>query len=626
MKLAHRIVLCGALVVVAPPVHAEDGPRFGVIKLGAKLLGLGGATASPAPATASSSAPAAPLPPPAPLPNVVPAVATPAPAAIPAPAVVPPAQSVALPATPVFAEIGPVVSAPTFAAPTPRLRPAVPGTLLAAAPAAVPLRLPPVVAAPPASPASAVVMVPVTATAMGTRIDPVVTGAIGASHDAPTVAAPRVVDPSITPPPVPSGAPVAAAPPAATVAVSDGLLGDPAASFPATDSRPQAPSPQTIPFARPASPEASGEAPPLVVGTEPYQLVRELQALQDRTATGSVDALSAQRTVIASIDRALAAAPASVWQDARNAVAAIGFVLSGGPPRILRALATAEPKPAVDENLLKGVLAYAEGRESEAYGFLTPLDATSLPPSIGAQVAMAQSALAVRTDPQQAMRLLAVSRLLAPGTLVEEAAIRRQIFVADQLRDYTQVQSLARQYLDRFRRSVYAGNFRERFAAALSHMDFINDPAQFPRLDDMLASVEPDARAELYLTIALASVTNGRLNAARLAATRAVPLTPAGSVGQARARLYRAAVTVASAKTFDAGVEDYQAIDRTRLSATDLQLADAVSVAIAAVRSGTEVSAAKAAPSSEPEQPSAVITRATDAMKRADEILKAASR
>jgi chemotaxis protein MotC len=576
--MTSRIPWFVALLVLAGPTLAEEGPRFGVLNIGGRLF-AGSPPVAAEPATAAPVAPAA------------------------APSL-PPRPSVAEPTA-------------LLTVPTPRLRPISPYQPLPAPPAApVTLALAVQPATPPPIAAAA------SATAMGTRIDPLVTGAIEPPEQLSPAAG------SLTPL-ASERAPVAPIPPLESpAAVSDGLLGDPAAAFPvAAPSLPQTAAPQVISLPRPAASEAGGAAAGPIAGTEPYQLVRQLQALQDRTAQGSVEALAAQRSVIATIDRAFAVASPSVWQDARNAVAAVGFVLSGGPPTILKTLVAAETKPAVDERLLKGVLAYAEGRESEAYGYLTPLDAVSLAPSIAAQVAMAQSALAVRTDPPLAMRLLAVARLLAPGTLVEEAAIRRQIFVADQLRDDQAVQSLARQYLDRFRRSVYAGNFRERFAAALSHMDFINDPAQFPRLDDMLASVEPEARADLYLTIALAGVVNGRLNAARLAATRALPLTAQGSTGQMRARLYRAAVTIASAKTFDAAVADYAAIDRARLLPQDVPLAEAVGIAIAAVRSGTEVSVARLTPAgADQDQPPAVIARANDALKTVDTLLKVAVR
>jgi chemotaxis protein MotC len=228
------------------------------------------------------------------------------------------------------------------------------------------------------------------------------------------------------------------------------------------------------------------------------------------------------------------------------------------------------------------------------------------------------------------MRLLSMARLMAPGTLVEEAALRRQIYVADQLKATKDVESLARQYLDRFRHSVYAGNFRARFAAAISHMDFVDKEAEFPRLDDMLAMVEPDSRCQLYLTVALASVVKGRVTAGRLAAERALALADPDSASAARARLYHAAALVADAKSLDAALSDFGAIDSHLLTASDQSLYRVVDVTLQGVRSGTEVAslplqqvASLDKGDTEAGKPTPIMDKAQEALKAADAMLKA---
>ncbi len=469
--------------------------------------------------------------------------------------------------------------------------------------------------------------------------DPVVTAAI---PDDVTNDPPRRVDPvSPIPAASPQQPPAAPIPPPAMLspveaseaaAQSDDLLGDPADYFsgPPSDLEPVAPQPEGIGVPRRAEPagrdrEKATAASPLV-GTQPFELVRTLQSLQDKMAQGSVQALAAQRALRSEIDAVFAAAPANAWQDRRNAAAAVTYVLSGGSPAILRTLAELDPPPAIDERLVDGVLAYAEGRVADATPLLADIDPVGLPASMGAQVAIAQSALAVRTDPARAMHLLAMARLLAPGTLAEEAAIRRQIFIADQLRDFPQVQSLARQYLDHFRHSVYAGNFRVRFAAALSHAENINSESSFPALDDVLSEVEPEARCQLYLTVALASVINNRTTAAKLAAERASQLALAGSVEEARARLYHAGALAAMPKLVDAAVTDLAGVDRELLVRSDQALMDVVKITIAGVRSGTDraainVAAAESLGDGELPAGDAVLQRARDALKASADIL-----
>ncbi len=394
--------------------------------------------------------------------------------------------------------------------------------------------------------------------------------------------------------------PAAAKPPVrhriTTVQRSDGLLGDPSDFL--TD-EPEAPAPKVpLPdtLEKPkgeamhsdGTDEAALAAVPLL-GTAPFELVRTLQDLQDRMAQGDVQAIAAQRALMIQIDKAFQSADPAVWQDNRNAAAAVTYVLSGGRPEILKVLAGLDPPPAIDRRLLDGVLAYASGKADAATPLLADIDPTGLPASMAGQVAIAQSALAVKSDPAKAMQLLSVARLMAPGTLVEEAAIRRQLLVADRQRSEDTVRSLARQYLDRFRHSVYAGNFRVRFAAALSHMS-LDTEERFAELDDMLAMVEPESRCDLYLTVALASAVSGHATAAKLAAERASGLALAGSVQEARAKLYHAAALAAMPELVSKADTEMKGLDRRLLSASDDAFYDVVRSTLDGVLSGTDLS------------------------------------
>ena len=152
-----------------------------------------------------------------------------------------------------------------------------------------------------------------------------------------------------------------------------------------------------------------------------------------------------------------------------------------------------------------------------------------------------------------------------------------------------EVRSLARQYLDQFRHSVYAGNFRVRFAAALSHMS-LDTEDRFAELDDMLAMVEPESRCDLYLTVALASVVNGRIAATKLAAERASGLALAGSVQEARAKLYHAAALAAMPELVDQATSEIKGLERNLLSPSDQAFYDMVRSTLDGVLSGTDLS------------------------------------
>ncbi len=159
-------------------------------------------------------------------------------------------------------------------------------------------------------------------------------------------------------------------------------------------------------------------------------------------------------------------------------------------------------------------------------------------------------------------------------------------------------------------------------------MKSIDSEKSFSRLDDMLAMVEPDARCELYLTVALASTVNNRLTAARLAAERASGLALAGSVQEARARLYHAAALAALPAGVEAASVDLGGLKRPLLNPADSDLYEVVDATIKGVRSGTDrasITVAVAEPlgdgSIADERP--VVKQARDILAKTDELVAA---
>lgn len=368
---------------------------------------------------------------------------------------------------------------------------------------------------------------------------------------------------------------------------------------------------------------------------EPVELVRRLQRLQDRIAQGEVDGIARQRTLIAQMDQAFAAADPAMWQAPANARALVNYFLSGGTPAVLRAIVMREPRPAIDEKLLLGTLFYIEGREDSALKELGEVDARKLPNTIGGQVALAQAALVVRNDPQKAAQLLALARLLLPGTLVEEAALRRQILVAAQASDTAGFERLAGDYLFRFRHSAYAGNFRQRFAAALTRMSFLAEPDGLARLDALLKPMEEEARRELYLQLARAALVDGKTQLAADCAKRASDLSPPASQDAERAQVYLGAAQAVTADQFQSATAALKKVDRDRLDPSDAALMDAALNAADTVRLADQPAAAgRRAPTTvkkvglppEEPKPSPILSKARDALKQVDGLLKDAPR
>lgn len=360
------------------------------------------------------------------------------------------------------------------------------------------------------------------------------------------------------------------------------------------------------------------EALPVTPRGLPVELVRTLQLLQDRIARGSTQAHLAQRQLLVHIESRLAAVEPETWAVAENARAGVAFALAGGGPALLRRMLDGGKLGEAEAPLVLGALAYLEGREKEARTLLAKFDPRTMPASLAGQLALTQAAVTVRDAPVRAIELLDLARLLAPGTLVEEGALRREIFVVAQGGDARRFEALAIQYLRRFRRSVYAGNFRQRFAAALTRLDFASDGARVAQLERMLDEIEPEGRRDLYLLVARAALDQGRRETAIFAAERAAGLAEPESRPAAQARLYRAAALIVADGRFEEGREALASLDRTLFSESDALLLDAALSTARQIRTLPQGGAGR------PGAPSAAGSRAlpeTPAIGRAQEAL-----
>lgn len=274
---------------------------------------------------------------------------------------------------------------------------------------------------------------------------------------------------------------------------------------------------------------------------EPYRLVRELTRLQDQVAAGRRKAYPAQHDLTAALSAKLAAAAPKSWGDARNRRAAVLFVLSGGAPAILRTLLSQGRFPDAETELAAGVLAYAEGRSLEARAHLAGIDARSLDPSLAGAVALVQSSLAAESDhPARVLGLLDQARLLSPGTLVEESALRRQIFLLLEAKEPERANSLLRRYIRRFARSDYAIAFWDQFAAKLAEQPTSENSKHLAELESFLKKADAEVQGWIYLSLARQGIARGNRFLVQFAAPRAALWQP----NAVRASLYEAAALV----------------------------------------------------------------------------------
>ena len=189
-------------------------------------------------------------------------------------------------------------------------------------------------------------------------------------------------------------------------------------------------------------------------------------------------------------------------------------------------------------------------------------------PDIAMYLALVKGSMLSEAEPKKALAMLDRARLLAPGTLVEEAALRRSIAVATTLGDVTRFVRLSEQYVRTYLHSPYASQFADAFVTGVVTFHATIDRKA---VVDIAALMEPEQEKVIYLRIARRAAIDGLIDFAAFAATHAE-----GVEDDPRAELYSSLSSVTSG-TVEEVVAKLSKIDRNRLSEGDRQLLDAAS-------------------------------------------------
>ena len=287
----------------------------------------------------------------------------------------------------------------------------------------------------------------------------------------------------------------------------------------------------------------------------PIQAIRTLQNLQDRIASGDTIAAAAHSKTIGRIASAFVAAKPALWGDERNARALILYLFSGGDAA---AITKAIPPSALakgEQGLYSGALAYGLGEDDKARDALMPIDPKKLPSALGGHLALVQAILVAGSDPAKAITLLDLARLLEPGTLVEEAALRKEMSLISPVDgDLQKFAMLARRYVGTFPRSVYVQNFQQLLTQAATQIGDGDTVVAGARLLKLLEGLGKAEQRRLCLAIARNALVTGHMTMAAFLSEQAEQMAETGSQDHARALVYFGAATIAGSR-YDAGVK-----------------------------------------------------------------------
>lgn len=355
---------------------------------------------------------------------------------------------------------------------------------------------------------------------------------------------------------------------------------------------------------------------------DPRAMMRRLQALQDQMARGDMQAAALRPGYRSEIEKVLLQSAPGDAQSQDYLEVALILVLSGGraallEPYLPKADATTDTDEAhgetphkgasskadtethagereteagqhsraraLDPELVRGVYAYGMGRSAEAADRLLTLEARALSPSLAAHFALVQGLLAMSYSPDRARYFLDEARLLAPGTLIEEAALRHKIEFAAAAEDLAMFELTSARYFARFHRSVFLQTFVDKFATVMT--DRSNPVSRLPeaRIEVFFEIIAPVARSRAYLGLAERALLSGLPQLGNFAARKAAGNLPFGSGDYERSLLFQGIAQTVLDSTPD-GPALLARVARNRLDSADAELLDAALAVGAAIR------------------------------------------
>ncbi|MBO6718582.1 MAG: chemotaxis protein MotC [Rhizobiaceae bacterium] len=317
-----------------------------------------------------------------------------------------------------------------------------------------------------------------------------------------------------------------------------------------------------------AASNVSAELAPL----EPYQMVRSLQLVQDRIADGDHAAIPMQRKLIELIDERLRSTNSADYDDKRNYRALLIYAMSGGNPRTVEAIVRGLSPEGEDAQLSAGILHYLRGNPGEATTSLKDVDPRNVASEVSAFLALVKGSIAANDDPEQSLVFLDLARVMGPGTLIEEAALRRSAALTISQRKPGEFLSISEQYVRRFLRSPYASQFADAFVEGVAELQGSID---LDVVADIIGAMSLEQGKVIYLRLARRAAIDQQSELLVFARHGLEKMAAeVGSESDPRAILYS---TVAAVTTddVDAVRARLEAIDRRRLSAGDRMLLDA---------------------------------------------------
>ncbi|MGV1770950.1 chemotaxis protein MotC [Agrobacterium vitis] len=303
----------------------------------------------------------------------------------------------------------------------------------------------------------------------------------------------------------------------------------------------------------------------------PYLMLRSLQFVQDSVVRGDHSAADMQRFLLTRIDKRLRTAAPSDFEDPRNVDAALIYTMSGGNPATLDYLVARDVDGHFDNRVSDMLRKYLSGKGvlvASSLGEMVPLYQNG---RVGPYIALVAGNVTLVKDPAAALKFFDIARLVAPGTIVEEAALRRSFQIAMDTGQNGRAMAYANRYARRFLYSPYASQFADLLVQLV-----VDHFSELDKNDILatLATMDPDRQREVYLRIARRATINGNQALASLASSQAQSLAGLPDKNDPQALLYGGAALISTTDVKNA-LNTISQLPKDQLSASDNALLEA---------------------------------------------------
>jgi chemotaxis protein MotC len=311
---------------------------------------------------------------------------------------------------------------------------------------------------------------------------------------------------------------------------------------------------------------------------QPWKLIRRLQRQQDDILLGKPRAQDAYKLLLQHIGQIISGLDDSVWDSERNLDAMSVYILLGGKTELGYKALQKTKLDYLQKQPLEAAIAYAERDLARAYELMLKLDHLALPPSMSAQFALAKSMVVSSNDLDKALVYLREARRLAPGTLIEEGAVRRSIRISGERKAADDFFQLSRSYLRRFRKSHYFNDFLKNFGFALVRMPQNQEGKTLDFLKEVLSQVDASQQVSVAAYVSRYTAITGRRMMSLWASEMALGKLAEDSVLHKRMRLYAASAKIVDEENAPLAMATLEEIKADKLDRIDQEILKAAKV------------------------------------------------